>query len=591
MKRFRDRSFRSKILLISLAIGLIMILIMIGMLAVTTADRIRLGNRNSLELLAEQMAINFNSAAKDAAYNVYTMCSGSGVPAKLYSMRNLNSDGPEYMLGTRDVTNLLTFMVTEGMPYDRVSVLPDSSENLIHSDARDPQAVSEAEEIFSDPENRMNTYNQVHWIRLENGSLWLVRNVYNASPLKHVGKIAVRVRPEELISIGEQNASRQIAVLFYTQDGQLFTSVGEPPEGITEATDFLPDSDTVRIGKTDYAVSVFRSGKWKTVGLQPMSVVDELNRRIYRIAALTAVIAIVTALLLSWIASRGMSSRINGLVDSMNRVAEGDLEVRVPVDSRDEIGELGTRFNSMTGEMKKLLTRLVQQETEKQQAEYRNMEYEYRFLQWQVNPHFIYNALETVNGMAKIDGNDDVCEMIQSLSGYFRHNAETMRKRFVTVRQELRSLRQYVDIYRQIYGADLQVEYVYNNDAGNAYLPTMTVQPLLENALVHGVKAGQEALIRVVAEAENDVLRIRIEDNGPGMPEETVARILGPRNDNPQNKEEKTSLGVRNVLDRLELLFGDRAGLSISSVPGEGTAVIMSLPLSFTEWPETRLKH
>lgn len=81
--------------------------------------------------------------------------------------------------------------------------------------------------------------------------------------------------------------------------------------------------------------------------------------------------------------------------------------------------------------------------------------------------------------MGKIDGNEDVCEMIQLLSDYFRHNAETMRKRFVTVHQEMRSLRQYVAIYRKIYNSDLNVEYLYEGDAGKAYIPTMIIQPLL----------------------------------------------------------------------------------------------------------------
>ena len=585
MKRLKDWSFRSKITMSGLAIGLITILIMIGMLAATTLGRIREGNRSSLELLTEQIVINFSSAANDAVHNVYTMCSGSGVPGKLYSMRNLSPSSTDYMLSSRDVTNLLMFMVTGGMPYDRVSVLPDGAEQLIHGDVHDAEAISEAEEIFADPQNRENTYNHVSWNRLEDGSLWLIRDIYNTSPLRHVGKIAVRVRQEELISIGEQNASRRITVLFYNQAHELIAAVGERSSEVAEIIggEVPTETETIRLGSDLYAVSTCKSGKWLAVGLQPMSVVDELTRPVIRIAVLAVIVALLIAIFLSRIVSRGISRGIDTLVDSMNQFAEGNLETQALVESRDEIGELAARFNQMTGEMKNLLKQLVQEETEKNQAEYRNIEYEYRFLQWQVHPHFIYNALETINGMAKLDGSEDVCDMIQSLSGYFRHNAETMRKRFVTVRQELRSLRQYVEIYRRIYGADLRVEYLFDSETGAAYLPTMTVQPLLENALIHGVRFGQEAVIRVVAETSDDQLEIRIEDNGPGMTEETVTRILGPRNDSPQNKEEKTSLGVRNVLDRLKLLFGDQAGLSIESVLGEGTVVTMRLPLSFTE--------
>lgn len=157
-----------------------------------------------------------------------------------------------------------------------------------------------------------------------------------------------------------------------------------------------------------------------------------------------------------------------------------------------------------------------------------------------------------------------------------------MRKRFVTVHQEMRSLRQYVAIYRKIYDTDLNVEYLYEGDAGKAYIPTMIIQPLLENALIHGIDPQRGAHIRIRAAEENGQMIIHIDDNGQGMTQETINRILNCRNDHPTNKEEKTSLGVRNVLDRLHLLFGDEAGLCIHCVPNEGTRVTINMPVHYS---------
>ena len=114
------------------------------------------------------------------------------------------------------------------------------------------------------------------------------------------------------------------------------------------------------------------------------------------------------------------------------------------------------------------------------------MAYEYRFLHWQINPHFIYNALETINALAKIDGNDELSDMIVMLSAHFRQNADAMRKKVVTVEDEFASLEQYAEIYRCIYGSSLRTTFRIEPQVRGARLPTMIIQPLLENALVHG---------------------------------------------------------------------------------------------------------
>ena len=242
---------------------------------------------------------------------------------------------------------------------------------------------------------------------------------------------------------------------------------------------------------------------------------------------------------------------------------------------------LAGQFNRMTAKTKELLQKVVQEENSKRQAEFMNLEYEYRFLQWQVNPHFIYNALETINALAKIDGNDELSDMIVLLSDYFRKNAEAIRKKFVTVSQEFRSLSQYAEIYRSIYGDALSVEFDIKPDAEGALLPTMIIQPLLENALVHGTGSAAGTTIRASAEADGNSLLVTISDNGPGMTKETINKLMSTREEAASGG--RTSLGVRNVLDRMHLLYGDAGSMSIRSELGQGTSVSVRLPLSYEE--------
>ena len=189
-----------------------------------------------------------------------------------------------------------------------------------------------------------------------------------------------------------------------------------------------------------------------------------------------------------------------------------------------------------------------------------------------------------MNALAKMDGNDELCDMIMLLSAYFRRNAETMRKRFAPVREEFRSLKQYVKIYHHIYIYEdtLEVPFTYSPEAGEALIPTMMIQPLLENALVHGANAQGHSRVNVDAFTRQDTLVIQIQDNGQGMDGQTIAKLLSGAE--PKEQLERTSLGVRNVTERMRLIYGSSASLTITSAPGKGTCVEMHLPLSYTEW-------
>jgi len=281
--------------------------------------------------------------------------------------------------------------------------------------------------------------------------------------------------------------------------------------------------------------------------------------------------------------SHRLTRQMRELVASMAAVAAGDMDREVPVTSGDDVGQLAVQFNHMIAQTRELLTRIVQEETRKQHAEYQLLEYRYRSLQSQINPHFIYNAMEAVNALAKIDGNKEICEVVQSISAYFRQNARNMQKRYVTVHSEIGNLKQYAGIYGHIYGDRLRTSVRYGAGVGDALLPTMILQPVLENALMHGVSAAQgESFIEITADQEGgERLVIHVRDNGKGMPPEVVERILSGRSAHGGEDRKTSGIGMSNVLQRLRLIYGSAAGVSIDSRAGEGTDVRISLPLAY----------
>lgn len=584
MKRFFDLPYRLKLLITHLGVVLMVVLVITSMVTIRASSKLRESSETNLFLLTEQLLINFTNGVESAERYVYTMSVNSGTARTMREMAGQGGARSELRI---DLMFNLSNMVDLRAPYDHVTVrLPDGS--MISNRSYSAHEITSGEEILSMPQYMEKSYGEVAWLRTQEGEVFLVRDVYDTQPLRYVGKMSVRMQQEELVNMSAYNENQHYTVLFFDEKGEMIVGVGEQASTLTPAARELiadPGRSSVTVEGSAFAVCVLHQDGWTAVGFMPMSVVETLAHSLLQSGVLAAALGVFFGLLVAIAVSRQMTRQISRLVESMHRVEAGELDVTIPVESRDEIGVLTGQFNRMTAKTQELVQRLIEEENSKREAEYMNLEYKYRFLQWQVNPHFIYNALETINALAKIDGNDELSDMIVLLSDYFRKNAEAIRKKFVTVPQEFASLQQYAEIYRCIYGDSLHVHFDVSPEAQGAYLPTMIVQPLLENALVHGARYGGGTTIHAGAHVEDGLLTVRIEDNGAGMSAETIDKLLGKGEPVQHASGTRTSLGVRNVLDRMHLLYGDEASMTIQSEIGRGTCVSVRLPLSYEENP------
>ncbi len=579
MKRFFDLPYRSKLLITYLVIVLLIVVLVTTLVIMSASQHLRQSSTGSLYLLTEQALINCASGMQSAERYLYSMSVSTDTAKQMGYMR---TNGSDYWPDQQELWYNLSKMIDSHAMYDHVAVRLENG-TFVNSYTYDLNVVSQSHELLSRPEYMEKQYGTAEWARTPDGEVYLIRDVYDTQPLRYVGKMCARIRQDMIVTMGGYNDAQSGSVFFFDDEGEMIIRVGEESAMLEEAAvSFLRNpSEIVIAGGNAYAACVISRQGLTAVGLMPMSAIDRLQNSVLQSGVLAAALGILLGLSIAIAMSRQLSSRISVLVDSMHRVEAGDLNVAVPVQGNDEIDVLAGQFNRMTAKTKELLQKVVQEENSKRQAEFMNLEYEYRFLQWQVNPHFIYNALETINALAKIDGNDELSDMIVLLSDYFRKNAEAIRKKFVTVSQEFRSLSQYAEIYRSIYGDALSVEFDIKPDAEGALLPTMIIQPLLENALVHGTGSAAGTTIRASAEADGNSLLVTISDNGPGMTKETINKLMSTREEAASGG--RTSLGVRNVLDRMHLLYGDAGSMSIRSELGQGTSVSVRLPLSYEE--------
>ena len=574
---FFNLPYRLKLLITHLGVVLLVVAAITVMITLQASRQVLETSTAGLHQFTEQVLINFTNSVQNAERYLYSTSVSTGT---VTLMAQINTSLPPGRQERLDLVYCLSKMIDSYATYDHVAVRFEDG-TCVSSNTYDLQAAAQSEALLSDPQYLENRYGQAEWVRTPEGDVYMLRDVYSTSPLRHVGKMCARMKQSGLVSVGSYNEKLDCSVLFFSPEGEMIVGGGKNTDAlVTAAADQLDAPQrSVSVSGTEYAVRVLRRQNWTAVGFLPMESIVILQNSIIQSGIVAALLGVLVGLLLSVAVSNQMAGQIRQLVDSMHRVEAGELDVSIPVQSRDEIGVLTGQFNRMTAKTRELVQKLIEEENSKRRAEYQSLDYEYRFLHWQINPHFIYNALETINAMAKIDGNDELSDMIVMLSAYFRQNTENMRKKFVTVEQEFLSLQQYAEIYCGIYGDLLTAEFNIAPEAEGAFLPTMLIQPLLENALVHGGNTQEDTKITVSAGAEDGQLVVCVQDNGKGMQPEMVRQILGGDAPLSQSGGEKTSLGVRNVLERMHLLYGGAASMQIESEPGRGTRVILRIPL------------
>lgn len=293
---------------------------------------------------------------------------------------------------------------------------------------------------------------------------------------------------------------------------------------------------------------------------------------ISKITIFTVFLSTLLCLLLSFIISRFFSKPIKKLQSLMKRVEEGDLDVCFKVQSHDEIGELGRGFNHMVRNIKELMHRVYEEQNLKRKAEI-------SALQAQINPHFIYNTLESINALARKKKEHEISKMIVLLGKLLRSNI-SISEDFIPFAQELNNIEAFLEIHQLrrnkpfIYSINVAKEiYEY-------YTIKWILQPIVENAIIHGLGGKQDiGEIKVFGWVEKGDVYIQVSDRGAGMAYENLIQM---RNHLEINYKEITRkdkhIGLVNVHSRIRSYFGHNYGITIDSKRGEGTTVTIKLP-------------
>ena len=416
-----------------------------------------------------------------------------------------------------------------------------------------------------------------YYLKKDTAVFSVARLIRDPSTYDPLGIIKIDLK-QELIEeiVGNTNSSSQI---FMVDQNNHFIYPNREDKIIESS--FISELKSIRVknytslpinGK-DYMM-VYNESDYsgvKTVMLTPRSIVFSEVNRLRRVMVAVVIVGILISFVLGFILSKPLVQSIHQLRKAMDKVQKGNLSQRVEIRSNDEIGQLGKGFNHMIGEIDRLVSEVYK-------TSLREKEAEIRALQSQMNPHFLYNTLESINMLAITKGNLEVSDMVTSLGKLLRYTIDNTAK-IVTLQEELIFIQSYIAIQKVRMGDMLSFREEIDPALYDVLLPKLVLQPLVENAIVHGL-SSRGGTISIKGSCEDGLLTLEVEDTGKGITQQRLAELKRLIENQQQTSSEKhNGIALSNVHERIRLLYGSQYGIKIVGGESNGFLVELTLPV------------
>ncbi|CAJ1311770.1 Histidine kinase [Paenibacillus nuruki] len=357
-------------------------------------------------------------------------------------------------------------------------------------------------------------------------------------------------------------------IIYHPQQQLLYSSLAteEIPQVLSTSSGQSFTVDDTK-GKRIYSVQDTGLG-WKIVGVTYSDDLIANKSSIQHSILLYALLGIGISIVISLLLSLHLTKPIKRLQRDMKQVELGNFHIQTSLEEDNEINQLGQSFNVMVNEIKHLMDETVQNSEQKRKAEL-------LLLHAQINPHFLYNTLDSIIWMAEQEKHEEVVDMTSALAKMFRASI-TRDQELVSIRVEIEHIRQYLFIQKMRYRE--QLDYVFDIPSHILHYKTVKIllQPFIENAIYHGIRSKTTpGIIYISAWQEDEQLIFEVRDNGLGMSAERLAEVTqGTVATNTQH-----GIGIGNVNERIQLYFGTTYGMTMTSVLGEGTIVTIRVPV------------
>lgn len=414
----------------------------------------------------------------------------------------------------------------------------------------------------------------------------MYRMIKDINQYNNLGVLLLWIDEEKIHSIYRANIPDESSAFIVDQNGVIVSH--SDPTHIQERIlgqpyyKFLKEQNgsailNINNQKTLFTFSTSMETGWKVVTLTPSAILSERISWLASVIIAMGIICYILLFCLSLFITSIITDPLKQLLESIKKVRAGDFSQQVRFTNEDEIGELGRGYNGMISYIKDLIERVYK-------LQIREREAELNALQAQINPHFLYNTLDTIFWKAERNQVPEISEMVLALSRIFRLSLNRGNE-LTTVAQEQELVQEYLKLQQMRFQRKLTYDIDIDPKLLDKKIPKLIIQPFVENAIIHGIEELESGgHLQINGRLEQERMIFTITDNGVGMDDQKINDILA-RNPNQQENPVGVSGGyaIKNVLERLELYYSSNHELKFTSTPGKGTTVTINIPATLEE--------
>lgn len=562
-------SLKYKLLLLLIVVSIIPALL-IGIAAYALTDRVLLQSSiSSIEQMNRHKADAFDLFASELSATIKDLTDSEATRAFL-QLRDEPESESYYLSVLRLSEKLDTLITQRGEAVDAVAFLwNDGSLPMVRN-------YGSALPLNGDYRTRapfremMQSDAATYWIVLEDHQeprLYLYKTIYNTMSKENLGLALIRIDSNYIRSILLTDSDAPDATCLTYGDGHPYFVVGD----LRQAEDLFRQqkfpNESVEVHNTDgtYYLSVASSAltDFQIANLTSLKDISDNVKQLLTSVICAIVVVIIIAGICALLLFQYLQKPIVGVHIAMRQFQRGALDTRVEVRRKDEFGQLGEGFNEMAEQITHLIADIEREQKKKN-------EIAIRFLQAQINPHFLYNTLNSIKVLTRMNRNEESCQMTTALISLLRLASGASDA--VTLAQESEYIQSYVSLMclRQDLNVALKMELP--PELLPCKILKFTLQPFVENSILHGASAGKIEICVSAKVCVDGMLEIRIQDDGIGFD-------TGSVQETKQAPQRFHSIGIQNVSERIKMYYGERYGVDIQSHPGKGTLVIITQPL------------
>ncbi len=585
-----NTKFRNK--LIFMCIAAIVPTVLAGVFLLwNLADTIRTNAENEIISSADSLKIRLKDAIVTVSNISERAVNNGDINALLHNRFSTSDEYYNFYMQTTAVTDI----VKAYPQIDEIKYYIDKSGFVEHDIFK--QADDDIKKLYWYQDAEIN--NQPKWQLLydkdtEIYSLCLVTPLRNTSGV-FMGAAVVSVSPDTYASLCSELPNTYHTIFSVGKGLVFFSNAAEYPEGT-----IIPDmegltnfgvsdskiiSDNSRLGKLGHTVvSYFDYGNtgnpFQVCIISPASLFSDTTTKVVFTYIWYVVLCILLSVLLAYLFSSVFSRRIQFLKNQMHNVAAGNFELTEEIKGTDEIFDLYEDLKKMVDSMQNLINDAYKAKIQSESFKLNQVEAEFKALASQINPHFLYNTLETIRMKAYVNNDKETADLVKKLGKFMRRCLE-VKDGMVTLESELEFTKSYLELQSARFGDRVSYNIYCEVDRQYKILP-LIIQPIVENAFVHGIegeKANGKISIRVFYKGEN--VLIEVQDNGSGISSERLRELLAKleKNDTSSGK----SIGLTNVNKRIKMYHGEQYGMSVETVLGQGTTIRLTIPREVDE--------